>query len=214
MPSTQNQPGQDPIATRKRSANSIGGSGLRSTPGSTSAYVAVSATTVGVGNIPGHDHDSETPPRASRIAGPEPPPENTIDDTLARGLNEPSAFATSVASTGTQRDPRDTRTGSDDTSNVIVPSGFASTRLVSVVSPATSTWVPDATAADTATASGDWEGDADPRGATERPPVQAAPHADTGTPAETTSAARPATRTRPPRTEPTPPRRRIRCTPY
>jgi hypothetical protein len=126
----------------------------RSTPGSTSGYVAVSPTIVGLGRVDGHVNARDADPDDSVTIGPEPPPENTNGKTEDIGLSVPSALATKFVSTGTHAPDFFTRSGTTDNRAVNVPSGLANTCDDSDVRAVTSTGDPDAAAAANATASG------------------------------------------------------------
>jgi hypothetical protein len=126
----------------------------KSTPGRTSPYVAVSPSTTGLGNDPGHDNTNVADPTVNDTNAADPPPENVNGTNETRGLNDPSAFTASLVSTGTHDPERLTRTGTAENTFVNDPSGLANSCDDSVVRSPTSTLAPDAAAAANALPSG------------------------------------------------------------
>src|SRR5215471_18841262 len=120
----------------------------RSTPGRTSAYVAVAPLSTGTGSPPpGQPSVTRSPSLAMLASGPLPPPENTTSTALDTGATVPSGLCRSVASTGAQvPSARRTREGVTVSCSVIVPDGLAKVWENSVRSESASTRCPCALA--------------------------------------------------------------------
>lgn len=128
----------------------------RSVPGMTFAYVAVAPERVGAGNVHGELTLYVFPSCLMLASGARvPPPEKVMSAAAAFGSSSPEDVVSKVVSTGPQPDARFARTGSGSNSAVNVPSGWAVTNCVGVVSSLTSTDEPDAAAFCDAAASGD-----------------------------------------------------------
>ncbi|MBD3575488.1 hypothetical protein [Streptomyces sp. KD18] len=82
----------------------------RSTSGSTFAYVATFAASVGLGSAAGQEKDRVRPFFTPVSRGPVPPPEKAIDTAEALGRTFPSGANSSAGSVATQPPARRTRT--------------------------------------------------------------------------------------------------------
>ncbi|WP_245724602.1 hypothetical protein [Micromonospora citrea] len=118
----------------------------RSVPGNTSAYVAASPLTDGLGNPPGHDKLSDFPRRTNVTAAPAPPSENHTSATDATGRQPPDTRRNDRSTSTHEPSDRFTRCGTTADSTVKPPDGFANTCDNSVRADATSTRRPDRTA--------------------------------------------------------------------
>ena len=99
----------------------------RSTPGSTSAYTAVSPCRAGAGSAVGNVNAIEVPAAPTVTSGVPPPADSARSIPAATGRTAPSGPARSVVSTFTHTPARSTRRTSVDCSSVKPPPGRANT---------------------------------------------------------------------------------------
>jgi hypothetical protein len=113
----------------------------------TSGYVAVSPETVGAGRVQGHETDTVLAVAGSVMLSSwvVPPAEKVTGSDVAAKV-KPAAVRCSVGSMGTQAPLRRIRTGAALEVKLNVPSGWARTWVVSVVSWSTATGLPVARA--------------------------------------------------------------------